>query len=53
MADFHSELAGPNAEADAEALRHALAGTAESQATPQGAVRGWTRWSSSRSPQPL
>ena len=40
MADFYIELAGPNAEADAEALRHALADTAESKATPQGAVRG-------------
>ena len=53
MADFYIELAGPNAEADAEALRHAVGGHGQSQATPQGAVPAWTRWSSSPSLQPF
>lgn len=40
MADFHIELAGPNAAADAEALRRALAGAASTHVTPTGASKG-------------
>jgi hypothetical protein len=40
MADFHIELAGPNAAADAEALRRALAGAARTHVAPTGASKG-------------
>jgi hypothetical protein len=40
MAVYRIELVGPNAEADAEALRHALPGAARAYATPTGASKG-------------
>jgi hypothetical protein len=40
MADFHIELVGPNAAADAEVLRRALAGAARTYAAPTGTSKG-------------
>ena len=52
MADFHIELAGPNAAADAEALRRTLAGAARTQITPRPSCVALTPWSSSPSARP-